>query len=179
MRGYDVVIDGSDTSGRGFSWPIVVGLKGSALVSASAVGFQDKLLVVVPDTGKPMLSVPHPRAVAGAKDCNMRKMSGFLGGIVGIMGSLAAVETVKLFLAHDPDSAHRFLAYDGLRCRFITAERVRTLTAHYAANCRLIPMLWRTIQLAGYEPRSGAISKRPGTRTIHDARGKCRIASIA
>jgi hypothetical protein len=40
------------------------------------------------------------------------------------MGSLAAVETVKLFLGHDAGMAHRFLAYDGLRCRFVEGQRI-------------------------------------------------------
>jgi hypothetical protein len=53
------------------------------------------------------------------------RQAGILGGVVGVMGSLAAVETVKLFLGHDRGMAHRFLAYDGLRCRFVEGERVR------------------------------------------------------
>lgn len=124
VRGYDVVIDGSDTFRTRFLVADCCWLEGVALVSASAVGFQGQLLVVDPDPGNPCYRCLIPEPLPGQRIATCGDV-GILGGVVGIMGSLAAVETVKLFLGHDPGSAHRFLAYDGLRCRFITAERVR------------------------------------------------------
>lgn len=124
VRGYDVVIDGSDTFRTRFLVADCCWLERVSLVSASAVGFQGQLLVVVPDEGNPCYRCLIPEPLPGQRIATCGDV-GIFGGVVGIMGSLAAVETVKLFLAHDPGSAHRFLAYDGLRCRFITAERVR------------------------------------------------------
>ncbi len=123
-RAYDVVIDGSDTFRTRFLVSDCCWLEGVALVSASAVGFQGQLLVVVPNNGNPCYRCLIPEPLPGQRIATCGDV-GIFGGVVGIMGSLAAVETVKLFLGHDPGSAHRFLAYDGLRCRFITAERVR------------------------------------------------------
>jgi molybdopterin-synthase adenylyltransferase len=124
VRGYDAVIDGSDTFRTRFLVADCCWLEGVALVSASAVGFQGQLLVVVPRNGDPCYRCLIPEPLPGQSIATCGDV-GIFGGVVGIMGSLAAVETVKLFLGHDPGSAHRFLAYDGLRSRFITAERVR------------------------------------------------------
>jgi len=123
VRGYDAVIDGSDTFVCRFLVADCCWLEGVALVSASAVGFQGQLQVVVPGPGNPCYRCLIPEPTPGRRTATCGDV-GIFGGIVGVMGSLAAVETVKLFLEQDPASARRFLAYDGLRCRFITGERV-------------------------------------------------------
>ncbi len=125
VRAYDAVIDGSDSFCTRFLVADCCWLEGVALVSASAVGFHGQLLVVVPSGENPcyrcLIPEPHPRHRSAT--C---RQAGIFGGIVGVMGSLAAVETVKFLLGHDSDSASRFLVYEGLRCRFVTAgERVR------------------------------------------------------
>lgn len=123
VRGFDAVVDGSDTFGTRFLIADCCWLEGVALVSASAVGFQGQLLVVIPGPGNPCYRCLIPEPPPGRRIATCGDV-GILGGIVGVMGSLAAVEIVKLFLGHDPENASRFLAYDGLRCRFITGERV-------------------------------------------------------
>ncbi|MBI4963570.1 MAG: HesA/MoeB/ThiF family protein [Desulfomonile tiedjei] len=124
VRGYDVVIDGSDNFCTRFLVADCCWLEGVALVSASAVGFQGQLLVVIPGAENPCYRclVPEPSPGSTAATC---RVVGIFGGIVGVMGSLATVETVKVFLERDADSARRFLMYDGLRCRFVIGERVR------------------------------------------------------
>jgi adenylyltransferase/sulfurtransferase len=122
VRPYDVVIDGSDTFGTRFLVADCCWLEGVTLVSASAVRFQGQLLVVVPSLGNPCYRCLIPEPARGQRIPTCGDV-GIFGGVVGVMGSLAAVEAVKLLLGHDPSSARRFLAYDGLRCRFITGER--------------------------------------------------------
>jgi len=124
VRGYDVVIDGSDNFCTRFLVADCCWLEGVALVSASAVGFQGQLLVVIPGAENPCYRclIPEPSPGTSAATC---RVAGIFGGVVGVMGSLATVETVKVFLGRDLDSAHRFLMYDGLRCRFVIGERVR------------------------------------------------------
>lgn len=124
VRAYDVVVDGSDTFMTRFLVADCCWLEGVPLVSASAVAFQGQLLVVVPAPGSPCYRclIPEPKPGQRIATCGD---VGILGGVVGVMGSLAAVETVKLLLEHDPAGARRFLAYDGLRCRFVTGERVQ------------------------------------------------------
>jgi molybdopterin/thiamine biosynthesis adenylyltransferase len=123
VRGYDAVIDGSDNFCTRFLVADCSWIEGVPLISASAVGFQGQLLVVIPEEKNPcyrcLISEPPPDSrIATCRE------AGILGGVVGVMGSLAAVETVKLFLGHDAGMAHRFLAYDGLHCRFVEGQRV-------------------------------------------------------
>ncbi len=124
LKGYDAVIDGSDNFCTRFLVADCSWIEGVPLISASALGFQGQLLVVIPGPENPCYRclVPEPRPDHRMATC---RQVGILGGVVGVMGRLAAVETVKLFLGHDRGMAHRFLAYDGLRCRFVEGERVR------------------------------------------------------
>jgi molybdopterin-synthase adenylyltransferase len=124
VRSYDAVIDGCDNFATRFLVADCSWLEGVPLVSASAIGFQGQLMVVIPDGDQPCYRCLIPEPSPGSKAITCRE-AGILGGIVGVMGSLAAVETVKIFLERDADSARRFLMYDGLRCRFVTGERVR------------------------------------------------------
>jgi adenylyltransferase/sulfurtransferase len=123
VRDYDVVIDGSDNFCTRFLVSDCCWIEGIPLVSASAVGFEGQLQVVIPATGNPCYRclIPEPEPGSAIATC---RGQGILGGVVGVMGSLAVVEAVKLILGYDPDMAYRFLAYDGLRTRFISAERV-------------------------------------------------------
>jgi adenylyltransferase/sulfurtransferase len=124
VRGYDVVIDGSDNFCTRFLVADCCWLEGIALVSASAVGFQGQLLVVIPGAENPCYRclIPEPTPGSAAATC---RVAGIFGGVVGVMGSLATVETVKVFLGRDSGIASRFLMYDGLRCRFVIGKRVR------------------------------------------------------
>lgn len=123
VRNYDVVIDGSDNFCTRFLVSDCCWIEGIPLVSASAVGFEGQLQVVIPAVGNPCYRclIPEPEPGSPIATC---RGQGILGGVVGVMGSLAVVEAVKLILGYDPDMAYRFLAYDGLRTRFISAERV-------------------------------------------------------
>ncbi|MBM4329327.1 MAG: HesA/MoeB/ThiF family protein [Deltaproteobacteria bacterium] len=123
VRNYDVVIDGSDNFCTRFLVADCCWIEGIPLVSASAVGFEGQLQVVIPTAGNPCYRclIPEPEPESRIATCSGQ---GILGGVVGVMGSLAVVEAVKLILGHDPDMAYRFLAYDGFHGRFITAERV-------------------------------------------------------
>lgn len=124
VRGYDAVLDGSDSFCTRFLVADCCWLEEVPLISASAVGFHGQILVVIPYAGNPCYRCIIPEPTPGSRVAACRQ-AGILGGVTGVMGSLAAVETVKFFLGHDPDMARRFVAYDGLHCRFIIGERVR------------------------------------------------------
>ena len=124
VRSYNAVIDGCDNFATRFLVADCSWLEGVPLVSASAIGFQGQLMVVIPDGDQPCYRCLIPEPSPGSKAMTCRE-AGIFGGVVGVMGSLAAVETVKIFLERDSDNARRFLMYDGLRCRFVTGERVR------------------------------------------------------
>lgn len=146
VQAYDAVLDGSDNFCTRFLVADCCWLEDVPLISASAVGFHGQLLVVIPGLGNPCYRCIIPEPTPGSRIATCRQ-AGILGGVVGVMGSLAAVETVKLFLGHDPAMAHRFLAYDGLRCRFVTEERVRDPDC---CLCGELPTMGDDLQ-----PRSG------------------------
>ncbi len=157
IRGYDIVIDGSDNSCTRFLVADCCWLEGVPLVSASAVGFRGQLLVVIPGVENPCYRCLIPEPSSGGRGATCRQ-TGIFGGVVGVIGSLAVVETVKFLLEHEPAIATRFLAYDGIACRFITGERVRDpdcplcgepppATSHrnwYATWPRILQMPWKT-----------------------------------
>ena len=124
VRDYDVVIDGSDNFCTRFLVADCCWIEGIPLVSASAIGFQGQLLVVIPGEENPCYRclVPEPSPGSRAATC---RQAGIFGGVVGVIGSLAVVETVKFLLGHDPDMGSRFVAYDALRCRFLSGKRLR------------------------------------------------------
>ena len=47
-----------------------------------------------------------------------------LGAVVGVMGTLQAVEALKVLLGIGSILSHRFLLYDALECRFAVAKRL-------------------------------------------------------
>lgn len=124
VRHYDTVIDGSDTFRCRFLVADCCWLEKVALVSSSAVGFQGQLQVVIPGEENPCYRCLIPEPMPGRRIATCGDV-GIFGGVVGIMGSLAAVEAAKFLLGLDPAMSRRFLAYDGLRCRFFTGERTR------------------------------------------------------
>lgn len=124
LRGYDAVVDGSDNFCTRFLVADCCWIEGIPLISSAAVGFNGQLMVVIPGPDNPCYRclIPEPQPDSRIATC---RQAGILGAVVGVMGSLAAVEAMKLVLGRDPGMAGRFLAYDGLRCRFVTGERVR------------------------------------------------------
>ncbi len=157
VQGYDAVLDGSDSFCTRFLVADCCWLEGIPLISASAVGFHGQILVVVPGVGNPCYRCIIPEPVPGSRIAACRE-AGILGGVTGVMGSMAAVETVKLFLGHDPDMVRRFLAYDGLRCRFVIGERVRDPDCCLCGDeppagdaCQPTPGRFRpSLEIAGY-----------------------------
>ena len=51
--------------------------------------------------------------------------AGVLGAVVGVMGTLQAVETIKVLLGVGQNMAHRLLVYDALDGLFMDVARVR------------------------------------------------------
>lgn len=124
LPGYDAVLDASDNFPTRFLVADSCWLEKIPLVSAAATGFQGQILAMMPGEGNPCYRclMPEPPSANAVPTC---REAGILGAVVGVMGSLQAVEVLKLLLGRGSDLARRFLSYDALRCRFHTINRAQ------------------------------------------------------
>jgi adenylyltransferase/sulfurtransferase len=122
VRGWNVVLDGSDNFGTRFLVADCCRLEGVPLVSAAAVMWSGQLLVQLPGAGNPcyrcMFREPPPPGLAPS--C---REAGILGAVVGVMGSLQALEAVKIITGVGEPLSHQLLVYDALSTAFMTVKR--------------------------------------------------------
>jgi molybdopterin/thiamine biosynthesis adenylyltransferase len=122
LAGYEVILDASDNFQTRYLVADFCWAHGVPLVSAAATGFQGHLLVVVPATGNPCYRCFYPEPPPAAAVPSSSQV-GILGALAGVMGSLQALETLKLLLGLDSDQPRRFLSYDALKGRFHVMHR--------------------------------------------------------
>jgi len=120
----DVVLDCTDNFATRFVLADGCWRAGRPLVSAAVLRFEGQLLSVIPAEGSPcyrcLIPEPPPADVApGAAQV------GILGAVAGVLGTLQAVEAVKMVLGIGSNFAQRLLVYDGLAGTFRTVKRVR------------------------------------------------------
>lgn len=112
LSGYDVVLDCTDN----FSTRYVVNdacvLLGVPLVSASIMRFYGQLMTVAPRTG-PCLRclLPEPPVAGSVPTC---AQTGVIGPVAGTLGSLQAVEAIKVLLGLPGTLAGRLFVLDAL-----------------------------------------------------------------
>jgi adenylyltransferase/sulfurtransferase len=124
VRGFEVVLDSSDNFPTRFLLAERCWREGIPLVSAAATGWHGQLLVAVPGEDNPCFrclvpEVPSAEAVPSSTEI------GILGAVAGTLGCLQAVEALKLLLGRESDLTHRLLAYDGLKGRFQSIQRLK------------------------------------------------------
>jgi adenylyltransferase/sulfurtransferase len=121
--GCDVVLDGSDNFGTRFAVNRACVATRTPLVSGAALRFEGQLAVFRPD----LAESPCYRCLYGESDEVMEdcRNNGVLAPLVGVIGSLMAVEAVKIIVGLGADSAGRLVLYDArtLRWREIALQR--------------------------------------------------------
>lgn len=147
IRGYDVVLDGSDNFPTRFLVADCCWFERIPLVSAAVLRFEGQLMTVLPGEGNPCYRcfIPEPPPAGLVPRC---QEAGVLGPVVGAMGALQAVEAMKVLLEIGRDMARRLLVYDALECSFRVIKRTQdpecplcgpqaTIThlIDYAASC--------------------------------------------
>jgi sulfur-carrier protein adenylyltransferase/sulfurtransferase len=123
LSGYDVVIDGAD------NFPVRYLLNDAALklgipvVHGSIFRFEGQVTVFKPHDGPCYRCfLPEPPPAEMAPSC---AEAGVLGVLPGIIGSIQAVEALKLVLGIGDDLSGRLLAYDSLEQSFRTYKMLR------------------------------------------------------
>jgi len=122
LPGYDLVLDASDNFPTRFWVADSCWLGKVPLVSAAVADFSGQLLVVDPGQDSPCYRclLPGPPG-----DVASDQPFGILGAVAGVMGSLQAVEALKLLLGRDSPLTQQLLSYDGLRGRFHLMARAK------------------------------------------------------
>jgi molybdopterin/thiamine biosynthesis adenylyltransferase/rhodanese-related sulfurtransferase len=115
--GYDIIIDGSDNFPTRFLTCDTAFFLKKPLIHAAIQRFEGQLAVFTPYLGGPcyrclLPASPPPGAVPSCAE------AGVLGVLPGILGSLQAMETIKLLLHLGEPPSGRMLCYDALRTSF-------------------------------------------------------------
>lgn len=123
IRGYDVVLDGSDNFPTRFLVADCCWFERTPLVSAAVLQFEGQLLTVLPGRGNPCYRclIPEPPPAELVATC---RSAGVLGVVTGVMGTLEAAEAIKLILEIGENMAEKLLVYDALKCSFRSVKRV-------------------------------------------------------
>ncbi|MBC7366893.1 MAG: molybdopterin-synthase adenylyltransferase MoeB [Undibacterium sp.] len=126
---YDIIIDGTDTFSTRYLNNDATVLTHRPLVYGSIYKFEGQVTVFDPARGSPCYRClfPEPPAAGTVPNCGE---AGVLGALCGVIGSLQALETIKLITGIGESLRGRLLTYDALGQNFSTLKIPR------AAACR-------------------------------------------
>lgn len=120
LSSYDAVVDGSDTFASKFLVNDACAALGLPYVFSGILGFEGQLLTVVPGRGPCYRCFfREPPAAGSVPTC---AQAGVLGPVAGVLGSLQALEVLKLLLGVGSPLVGRLLLFDGLRLAFREVE---------------------------------------------------------
>jgi adenylyltransferase/sulfurtransferase len=155
FAGYDVIVDGTDNFSSRYLNNDAAALTRRPLVYGSIYRFEGQVSVFDPAQGGPCYRClfPEPPAAGTVPNCGE---AGVLGALCGVIGSLQALEAVKLVTGIGEPLRGRLLTYDALgqnfstlkiprdpACRLCGAEAVITTLdpARYDFSCAPAPLL--------------------------------------
>lgn len=116
LRGYDVVLDGSDNVATRYLVNDACVLLGLPLIYGGVVRLQGQIMAIRPRYSACFRCVfPEPPPAEGALNC---QDAGVLGAAAGIIGSLMAHEAIKLLVGIGEPLTDRLLVFDGLTSRW-------------------------------------------------------------
>ncbi len=116
LEGYDVILDGTDNFPTRFLVNDASVKLGIPVVHGSIFRFEGMVTVFDPRNGPTYRDmVPEPPPAELAPSC---AEAGVLGVLPGIVGSIQAIETIKLLLGLGDPLVGRLLAYDSLEQSF-------------------------------------------------------------
>ena len=144
IAGYDVIVDAADNFSTKFLINDACGLAGKPYIYGGALRFEGQLMTYVPGRGPCYRCIFRDMPAAGeVPSC---KEAGVLGAVVGVIGSMQAVEAVKLILGVGKPLTARLMTFDAL-----------------AMTCRAVPLPER-------EPDCPVCGEHPTITTLDPAR---------
>ena len=116
LRGYDLVLDGTDRLATRYLVNDACVLLGKPLVSAAIHRFEGHAMTYLPGRG-PCYRCLFPTAQEGVVgNCGQ---DGVLGVLPGVLGAIQATEAIKILAGIGEPIVGRLLTYDALELRFI------------------------------------------------------------
>jgi adenylyltransferase/sulfurtransferase len=124
FAGYDIIVDGTDNFPARYLNGDAAFFAGKPLVFGSVYKFEGQVAVFDAARGGPChrCLFPAPPAADSVPGCGE---AGVLGALCGVIGSLQALETVKLITGIGEPLLGRLLTYDALAQRFQTLALAR------------------------------------------------------
>jgi molybdopterin-synthase adenylyltransferase len=116
VAGYDLVIDGSDSIETRRASAAAAETAGIPLVSGGVSAFDGQVTVIMPGSG-PRFTDLYPADLDDA-DLPSCELTGVLGPITGVIGTLMAMEAIKLITGVGQPLVGRLLLYDGRAATF-------------------------------------------------------------
>ena len=113
IAGSDVVVDGSDNFATRYALNDACRAAGIPLVAGALSRFEGQLTVIMPGADQPCWRCLFPETPDPALTPRCEE-AGILGAVAGVIGTLQAVETLKLLLGLGEPLAGRLLLYDAL-----------------------------------------------------------------
>jgi len=116
LRGFDIVIDGSDNLPTRYLVNDACALLGLPDVYGSVIGFEGQLSVFDASRGPCYRCLyPNPPQPGSVRSC---VEAGVLGGQTGVIGTLQSIEALKMILGEGEPLIGRVLLFDSLTARF-------------------------------------------------------------
>ena len=113
ISGCDVVVDGSDNFATRYALNDACLAAGVPLVAGALSRFEGQLTTILPGDGRPCYRCLFPETPDPSLTPRCEE-AGILGAVAGVIGTLQAVETLKLLLNLGEPLAGRLLLYDAL-----------------------------------------------------------------
>lgn len=144
---YDVIIDGTDTFSVRYLNNDAAVLTQRPLVHGSIYKFEGSVAVFAPQRGGPCYRClfPEPPAPGSVPNCGE---AGVLGALCGVIGSLQALEAIKLCTGLGQPLIGRLLTFDALNASFRTLKVPRD---PHCPVCGQAPSI-RSLQASRYLP---------------------------
>lgn len=156
FSGYDVIVDGTDNFGTRYLNNDAAALARRPLVYGSVFKFDGQVAVFDPAGGGPCYRClfPEPPPPGSVPGCGE---AGVIGALCGVIGSLQALEAIKLVTGIGEPLRGRLLTYDALHQQF------QTLTLPRDPECALCgehPQI-RDLDPARYAPACAPAAPAP------------------